>query len=178
MKGLRIIIAAFIFSTLSITAFSQETRSKKAMFVELGGAGIASSFNYEQRIWTKNNHDFSLRGGLGYFPLIVNTKLSVGTFSAILGANFDKNFNHHILTIGVSNAVTSTKANGISDDFNTISFSHLIIPNLGYRYHKPEKHRLFAGIGYSPIISYNGLSIENRLFQFKNHFYLSIGLIL
>ena len=145
------------------------------MFVELGGAGIATSLNYEQKIWTKNNRSFSLQGGLGYFPLILNTKLSAGTYSAILGANFNLHFSKHHLNIGLSNSLTSTIATGISEDFNSVSYSHLIIPKVGYRYRKPEKHKLFVGIGYSPIISYNGLSIENRLFQFKNHFYLSIG---
>ncbi len=170
------VIIAFFILTISASVFSQIALSKKSLFVELGGVGIATSVNYEQNIWMKSKHSLSVRAGLGYFPLILNTKLSAGTYSAILGANFNRHFNNHSLTMGISNAFTSTFAKGISDDFNTVTFSHLIIPNLGYRYQKPEKHKLFAGIGYSPIISYDGLSIENRLFQFKNHFYLSVGL--
>ncbi len=176
MIRIKIIITALAFATIGTSVFSQETRSKKAMFVQFGGAGIAASINYEQKTWMKNNHSLSLRGGLGFFPLILNTKLAAGTYCVILGANFNKHFNNHTVSTGISNAATSTIANGIGNDFNTVSFSHLIIPNMGYRYQKPEKHKLFAGIGYSPIISYNGLSIENRLFQFKNHFYLSVGL--
>ncbi len=176
MIQLKIIITALVFTTISTSLLSQESHSKKTLFVELGGAGIAASINYEQTIWEKKNHTFSLRGGLGYSPLILNTKLAAGTYGIILGANYNKHFKNHRLIAGISNAVASTIANGISDDFNTLSFSHLIIPNLGYRYQKPEKHRLFAGIGYSPIVSYDGISIENRLFQFKNHFYLSVGI--
>ncbi len=176
MIRIKIIITALILATICSSAFSQEALSKKFLFVDFGGAGIAASLNYEQIMWMKNKHSFSLRGGLGYFPLILNTKLSRGTYSVILGANYNKHFNKHILSIGISNAVTTTVANGISNDFNTLRYSHLIIPNMGYRYQKPEKHKLFAGMGYSPIISYDGLSIENHFFQFKNYFYLSIGL--
>ena len=176
MIRIKIIITALIFATISSSAFSQEACSKKALFVDFGGAGIAASLNYEQIIWMKKNHAFSLRGGLGYFPLILNTKLSGGTYSVIWGGECNKPFHNHIISIGISNAVSTTIANGVSNDFNTLSYSHLIVPNIGYRYQKTEKYKLFAGIGYSPIISYDGLSIENRFFQFKNHFYLSIGL--
>lgn len=169
-------IIALVLVALSIATFSQEILSKRAVYLEIGGCGIATSLNYEHKIWTRNNYAFSLKGGLGYFPLILNTKLSAGTTSSILGANFSRNFKAHSISIGISNAFTSTFAKGISSEFNIVSYSHLIIPTIGYRYQKPEKRKIFAGIGYSPLISYDGISVENQLVQFKNHFYLSLGL--
>ncbi len=169
-------IIALVFISLGTVSFTQEAISNKAVFIELGGSGIAASLNYEQIIWVKSNNAFSLKGGLGYFPLIVNTKLSVGTTSLIVGANYIRKHNNHGISLGISTALTSTIAKGVSEDVETVSYSHLIIAQIGYRYQKPEKHKLFAGLGYSPIISYNGLSLENHFFQFKNHFYLSVGM--
>lgn len=169
-------IISLIFISLSTVSFTQEAISNKAVFIELGGSGIAASLNYEQNIWVKNNNAFSLKGGLGYFPLIVNTKLSVGTTSLIVGANYIRKHHNHGINLGISTALTSTIAKGISNDFKTVSYSHLIIPQIGYRYQKPEKNKLFASLGYSPIISYDGLSLENQFFQFKTHYYLSVGL--
>lgn len=172
----RNIIAVLVFATITASLFSQDGLSERALYLELGGAGIAGSLNYEQVIWNKNYQALSLRGGVGYLPLILNTKLSAGTYNLILGVNYNKRLHNHLLTIGISNAVSTTIANGINDSFNTVSYSHLIIPKMGYRYQKPEKHKVFAGIGYSPILSYDGLSIDNKLLQFKNHFYISVGL--
>ncbi len=176
MIRMKIVIAALFFATMPTSVFSQDAISGKALYLELGGAGIATSLNYEQTIWMKSSHALSIRSGLGYAPLILNTKLSAGTYNLIMGVNYNKRWHNHLLTVGISNAVSTTIANGINDSFNTVSYSHLIIPNLGYRYQNPEKHKLFTGIGYSPILSYDGLSIENRFFQFKNHFFLSVGL--
>ena len=176
MIRIKTTIAALIIATMATPLFSQDALSTKAMYIELGGAGIAASLNYEQTVWMKNSHALSLRGGLGYAPLILNTRLSAGTYGLIVGLNYNKRINNHLFTLGISNTASTTIANGISDDFNTLMYSHLIIPNMGYRYQRPEKNKLFAGIGYSPILSYDGLSIENRFFQFKNHFYLSVGL--
>jgi len=168
---------ALVLVTFTNATFSQETLSKKAIYLEIGGSGIATSLNYEHSIWIRNSMAFSLRAGLGYFPMILNTQFSVGTISAIAGANFSRKFNNrHAVSIGISNAFTSTVARGISDDFDNVSYSHLIIPAIGYRYQHPEKHKVFAGIGYSPLISYGGISVENQLFQFKHHFYLLLGL--
>jgi len=168
-------IIALVFISLSTVSFTQEAISNKAVFIELGGSGIAASLNYEQNVWVKNNNALSLKGGLGYFPLIVNTKISEGTNSIIVGANYIIKHCNHGISLGISTALTGTIAKGISNDFKTVSYSHLIIPQIGYRYQKPEKNKLFAGLGYSPIISYDGLSLENHLLQFKNHFYVSVG---
>ena len=173
---MKIVTIALVFVALSSVTFSQETLSKRAVYLEIGGSGIAASLNYEQTFWTRNNNAFSLRGGLGYFPLILNTNISLGTTSAILGANFSRNFKAHYLNIGISNALTSTFSKGIGSEFNSVSFSHLLIPAIGYRYQQPEKHKVFVGIGYSPLLSYDGISIENKMLQFKNHFYVSLGL--
>jgi len=171
------VIIALFFVAFSSATFSQEALSKKALYLEIGGSGIATSLNYEHIIWIRNRNAISLRAGLGYFPMILNTEFSAGTVSAIAGANFSRRFkNNHAISIGISNAFTSTVARGISDDFNSVSYSQLIVPAIGYRYQKPEKHKVFTGIGYSPLISYDGISVENQLFQFKNHFYLIIGL--
>ena len=170
------VILTFVIAALTTVTFSQEALSKRAIYLEIGGSGIAASLNYEQNIWTKYNYAISLKGGLGYFPLILNTELSAGTSSAILGANFSRELKMHSIRIGISNAFVSTIANGISNDFSTVTYSHLIIPNIGYRYQKPEKNKLLVGFGYSPIISYDGLSLENQFFQFKSHFYLTVGM--
>ena len=171
------VIIALVFVAFTSATFSQEAPSKRALYLEIGGSGIAASLNYEHRIWIRNSNAFSLRAGLGYFPMILNTEFSVGTVSAIAGANFSKKFNNrHAVSIGISNAFTSTVARGISEDFSSVSYSQLIIPAIGYRYQHPEKHKVFAGIGYSPLFSYDGISVENQLFQFKNHFYLLLGL--
>jgi hypothetical protein len=171
------VIIAIILVAIPSATFAQEAPSKNALYLEIGGSGIAASLNYEHEIWSRNSNTVSLRGGLGYFPMILNTEFSVGTVSAIAGANFSRRFNHrHAVSIGISNAFTGTVAKGISDDFNSVSYSHLIIPAIGYRYQPPGKHKVFGGIGYSPLISYDGISVENQLFQFKNHFYLIVGL--
>lgn len=171
------VIIAIILVALTSATFAQEAPSKRALYLEIGGSGIAASLNYEHEIWSRNSNAISLRGGLGYFPMILNTEFSVGTVSAIAGVNFSRKFNiNHALSIGISNAFSGTVARGISDDFNTVSYSQLIVPTIGYRYQHPEKHKVFGGIGYSPLISYDGISVENQLFQYKNHFYLIIGL--
>jgi hypothetical protein len=171
------VIIALIIVALTSTTFAQEAPSNNALYLEIGGSGIASSLNYEHNIWSRNSNTVSLRGGLGYFPMILNTEFSVGTISAIAGVNFNRKFNSkHALNIGISNAFTGTVARGISDAFNSVSYSQLIVPTIGYRYQHPEKHKVFGGIGYSPLISYDGISVENQWFQLKNHFYLIIGL--
>lgn len=171
------VIIAIILVALTSATFAQEAPSKSALYLEFGGSGIATSLNYEHNIWRRNSNAISLRGGLGYFPMILNTEFSVGTVSAIAGVNFSTRFNNrHAVSIGISNAFTSTVARGISDDFNSVSYSQLIVPSIGYRYQHPEKRKVFGGIGYSPLISYDGISVENQLFQFKNHFYLLLGL--
>ncbi|MDF1573119.1 MAG: hypothetical protein P1P82_16040 [Bacteroidales bacterium] len=171
------VIIALFFVAFTSALFAQEAPSEKALYLEIGGSGIAASLNYEHNIWIRNSNAFSLRAGLGYFPMILNTEFSAGTVSAIAGAYFSRKFNSkHALSIGISNAFTSTVARGISDDFNSLRYSQLIVPSIGYRYQSPEKHKVFWGIGYSPLISYDGISVENQLFQFKNHFYLILGL--
>lgn len=175
MKRVIITLALISFAT---SIFSQEALSKRAVCFEIGGSGIATSINYEQKVWIKSNNAFSLKGGLGYFPLITNGKLSAGTYSMILGGNFIRTHKNHGITLGISTAFTTSFGNRSSNDFKAVSYSHLVVPQLGYRYQNPQKHNLFAGIGYSPIISYDGLSVENNLLQFKNHFYLSVGLYL
>ena len=169
-------IIILIFISISTALFAQEVISKKALFIELGGCGIATSLNYEHYIRVKSHNAFSLKVGIGYFPLIVNNSLSVGTISAILGTNYISKYNNHGICFGVSTTLTSTVSKAINDDFKTVKYSQLIIPQLAYRYQKPEKHRLFAGLGYTPIISYNGLSLKNQYFQFKNHFCLFVGI--
>ena len=171
-----VLIVLYVF--LSVVSNAQEMISNKAVFIELGGSGIAASLNYEQNIWMKNSNVFALKGGLGYFPVIVNANFSMGTGSVILGGTYTRKFKNFGLNLGVSTALTSTIVQNDNNNLKTMSTSQLIIPQLGWRFQKAEKHSVFAGCGYSPIVSFNGLSLENELLQFKSHYYVLVGVSL
>lgn len=169
-----IIFISFVLCTQLL--FSQENISKRSINLEIGGAGLLSSINYEQNLWTKSNNSFKLRTGFGYFPVIVNTKFAAGTYSFILGANYLKAFKNHHVVIGISNSFAHSIISGTNSENGNYIFSNFVIPAIGYRFQKMAIKKLYFGIGYSPVISFTGYSVNNEFMQFKNHFYIQCGL--
>jgi len=158
-----------------VTVFSQEDVSKANIYLELGGAGMLTSINYEQKVWARNNNALNLRAGVGYFPLIVNTKMAAGTYSLIVGANFLKNYRNHHIVVGLYNSFANTFTTRTNRESGNYIFNNLIVPSIGYRYQKTEKGRFFIGVGYSPVISFTGFTISNSSMQYKNYFCLYLG---
>lgn len=173
-KILYLIVGVFSISF----GYSQEKTNLHQLYIEFGGAGLATSLNYEKQFLSKPNNIFSAKVGIGYLPLFVNGKASVGTYCLILGANYIKGYKNHHAVFGISNSLASSFASGLNKEFNSLTYSYLLVPSIGYRYQVFEKNKIFAGIGYSPIISFSGFSVENKLLQYKNHFYLSLGITL
>lgn len=171
-----ILLAVFVL--FAEAAFSQTKSSNRNIYLELGGAGLLTSINYEQKVWTKNSNSINIRAGAGYFPTIVNTEFAAGTYGLILGANYMKSFSHHHVVIGLSNSFANTFTTRTSRETGNYIFSNLVIPTIGYYYKNHEKNRLLFGVGYSPVISITGYSVNNELLQYKNHFYVSLGISL
>lgn len=172
MKKLIITIATTLIIGLG---YSQERPSANRLSFELGGAGLATSVNFEHTVIDNDKSMIVPKVGIGYLPVFVNGSFSTGTFSFIAGANYIRKYKNHQAVLGVSNSVTATYTGGLGDSFSSSTYSYLIIPNFGYRYKISEKRGLFIGAGYSPIISFNGFSVEKQLMQYKNHFYITVG---
>ena len=74
----------FFLSPLILTAQTIENRTKpaQAIFLEVGGAGLSYSFNYEHRL--KGEGGLGFRGGLGYISRVDDIKM----FSAPFQVNY------------------------------------------------------------------------------------------
>ncbi len=175
MKKLIITIATILIIGLG---YSQERSSANQLSFELGGAGLATSVNFEHIVFNNYKSMIVPKVGLGYLPVFVNGAFSTGTFSFIAGANYIRKYKSHKVVLGVSNSLTATFLRGLGDSFSSSTYGYHIIPNFGYRYIISEKNGLFVGAGYSPIVSFNGFSVEKQLMQYKNHFYITVGFVL
>ncbi len=175
MKKLIITIA----TTLIISfGYSQEHSSVNQLSFELGGAGLATSVNFERTVFSNGENRIVPKVGIGYLPVFVNGAVSTGTFSLIAGANYIRGYKNHQAVLGVSNSIAASFVNGLGDSFSSSTYNYLIIPNFGYRYRISEKRGCFVGAGYSPIVSFNGFSVQKQPMQYKNHFYLTVGFAL
>jgi|GEM_PF-990860 len=171
-------LAALLLVFCTLTNVKAQSSGKTRYFsIELGGAGLAASFNYDHLIFQKNNHKLWPRVGVGYMPLLINGKLTTGTWGIIAGVNYLYSFDHHQAVAGFSNNLTTTFLHGSGDPFRQFSVSYLMIPRIGYRY-QDFNSKYFLGAGFSPVISFNGFSLNQHLMQYKNHFYITIGLSL
>lgn len=175
MKKLIITIATSLIIGLG---YSQERSSANQLSFELGGAGLATSVNFEHTVIDNNKSMIVPKVGIGYLPVFVNGSFSIGTFSFIAGANYIRKYKNHQAVLGISNSIAASFASGLGNSFSSSTYSYLIIPNFGYRYIISEKKGLFIGAGYSPIVSFNGFSVEKQLMQYKNHFYITVGFAL
>ncbi|MFP4557222.1 MAG: hypothetical protein ACLFNU_10155 [Bacteroidales bacterium] len=173
------IIFTIVVSYLIISSgYSQEHSRANQLSFELGGAGLATSVNFERAVFRIGESRIVPKVGLGYLPVFVNGSFSTGTFSLIAGANYIRGYKNHQAVLGVSNSIAASFVSGLGDSFSSSSYSYLAVPNIGYRYIISEKRNLFVGAGYSPIISFSGFSIEKQPMQYKNHFYLTVGFAL
>lgn len=175
---MRYFILLAVFVLFAEAAFSQTKSSNRKIYMELGGAGLLTSINYERNVWIKNSNSLNIRAGAGYLPTIVNTEFAAGTYCLILGANYMKSVSNHHVVIGFSNSFANTFTTRTSREKGNYIFSNLVIPAIGYQFKKPEKNKFFLGVGYSPVISTTGYSVTNKLIQYKNHLYVSLGITL
>lgn len=174
----KLIITIAIYTLITSLGYSQEHSRTNQLSFELGGAGLATSVNFEHTVFDNNKSIIVPKVGLGYLPIFVNGAFSTGTFSIIAGANYIREYKNHQTVLGVSNSLATSFINGLASSLNSKSYSYLIVPNIGYRYKISKKTDLFVGAGYSPIVSFSGFSVEKQLMQYKNHFYVTVGFTL
>jgi hypothetical protein len=135
----------------------QERTANNALYVELLGAGIIYSVNYDRRIG-----DLALRAGLGYWSLSSGTSSTGGSASASwVGVPLSVSYNigslKHSFEVGAGVTIHhfsgSASAPGVeSSGSGTLVFGHAIF---GYRYQPPQTG-FFLRAGFSPIVGSGG----------------------
>jgi hypothetical protein len=164
----------FLLLLINTLYISAQVKKKKSIYMEVGGAGLAASINYEHEILSIGKLATYARAGLGYFPMIINGSMSVGSINPVIGfSGLFGNEVHHI-EVGISNTFTLTFDNTTENNQHN-DFSYLLFPSLGYQFQKAGKKKLFYKIGYSPALYFDGVSTHYKSIFYKHFFYFGIG---
>lgn len=146
----KIFLALLVFASASVNAqkhFQDEVTSPaKAMYVELGGPGVAS-INYDMR-FTKSESGIGGRIGVGGFS--INDGIDkVGAVFIPIGVNYIMSKDsRHYFEVGGGVTFVSTHASSGTDEGNFSSnFGHL---NFGYRL-QPKDGGFFFRAAINPV---------------------------
>lgn len=157
----------FFFTLLSISFHSlAQSTAKNALYLELGGAAIAYSLNYERTIFNGSKINTNARVGFAIFPLHgdqdindindINYLVPLG-LNFVFGnkkRHFETGLNYTFGRTSSSSTTTNT-LNGVvvrkTTEVNQY-FSNLLLPYIGYRYQKQEGGFLFK-LNAMPVIS-------------------------
>jgi len=172
MKAKYLLVIIIVIATLGCVQAKEFERNLSA---EIGGLGLGFSLKLEQEVFYKNTNSVMLGIGVGYMPLFVNGEFAAGTFSFVAGGKYLKKYSQHRIVAGMSNSLAVSYVTGANEAFDRVLYNYLFSPEVGYRYLLGGKSGVFAGAAYSPVCSFNGLSVNRKPLQYKNYFYLVIG---
>lgn len=166
------LIKSILFLTIIIhtTSFGQGLRkdsiiNKNQFCLEIGGAGLFGSFNYERLILEKLNNKLLLRIGISYVPLKVNKNYAIGTPLIPIGLYYLIGVKHNF-ELGLNNTIGYT----IDNISNNSEWNNIIMPSIGYRYETFYNKSIFISVAYSP-----GLYFMNSKIEFMNWAKIGIG---
>jgi hypothetical protein len=143
------------------TTIHSETRPK-TMFLELGGAGIALTLNYDTRFGNTRDK-WGYRVGAGYYNTGANS-----VFSVPLQVNYLYGFNQggggsSFLELGAGTTFVHSNGstNGTVFQFDNVT-GFCATATIGYRYQQDNGGINFR-IGFVPILYYDGLTAAGGL---------------
>jgi hypothetical protein len=157
MKNFLPAIILFLLSIPAIAQFDQTPLTTKAIYVELGGAGLPYSFNYDFRFDPTKQDGWGMRVGLGGYtttnesffsaPIMLNRLYGKGTnfFEVGIGATFfafDNTDYSFILDV-----------NGSPSAMGTMNFGYRRIPIDGGFMWKINLNPIFNNNGFWPLFA-------------------------
>ncbi len=161
---MKILILCLVIVMIHLSLSGQDLKkdsilSKNHLSLELGGAGIAGSINYERLIKMKANYKLLSRVGLLYIP--DNLNYNKGIIALPFGLYYLIGIKHH-LELGLNNTISWWNFNGNPDvrRFSDIkipresTIDYYVIPSIGYRFEDFYRKSVFYSLAYSPIISF------------------------
>jgi hypothetical protein len=193
MKILILIITIFLSHQFLIGQITKRDSliSKNNYCLELGGAGIVGSLNYERLILIKTNKKLLFRVGLS-IPI---SEYSLKTPRIPLGLYYLiglKESLHHF-ELGFNNTIGYTFDNSVLN-YEEKKFNYYIIPSIGYRFENFYNKSLNFSFAYSPVLFFykrepntiyvqkNGIFNQkiifngsNEVLAFVNRLKISIG---
>jgi hypothetical protein len=150
--------------------------NKNHLSVELGGAGVLGSINYERLVKAKSNK-LLLRVGLSYLPLTVNNKKALGTPILPFGLYYLIGDKHH-LELGLNNTFGYT----VDNITNKNELKYFLMPSVGYRFENFFKKSVYFSIAYSPVFAFedyskcvNCIKADSNTGQFQNWAKIAVG---
>ena len=166
----------FLFFAL-ITVYvidAQEPVKKNSAYLELGGAGMTFSVNYQRLFYQFSGNKLEARIGVGYFPLYVNNNPVFGTLNKLLGINYLHSLGNHHAEASFTTCIAETFDESVArDKFSKTSY--IFSPSLGYRYQNFSKNSIVLKAAWAPMVSFYGISPETKKIFFKNYILLGIG---
>ena len=138
-----------------------QKNAKQSLYIELGGAGLLASINYEYKLLNTNNVSAYARGGLGYFPAIINGSMSFGSINPVIGFTGLYSFHNHHVELGISNTFALTIDN-LTENSRYNDFSYLFFHLLDIDFKSQRKRNYstesdilqqFISKGYLPTIN-------------------------
>jgi hypothetical protein len=167
MKKISVLLmAAMLLCSNFVTSAQEEETSGRQFYVELGGAGVLFSANYQSRLKPAERLGWGYRVGIGYAPLDVQSRryyegdeyheagyyddyLSQTIYTIPLGVNyiFGKANSPHTFEAGAGFTIMSKKTTYSNYLFGSFPFMYRRIPTDG---------GFTWGIGLIPIIKSGG----------------------
>jgi hypothetical protein len=136
-------------------------------FIELGGAGLALTANYDQR-FNQGRDKWGFRAGAGYYNTGANWVFSVPlqvNYLYSLNKNADPTgfWGSSFLELGVGTTFVRSQGstNGTTFEFDDIT-GFCGTATIGYRYQQDSGGFNFR-IGFVPVVYYNGLIAEGGI---------------
>lgn len=162
---MRVLILSLAIVMIHLALSGQDLKkdsilSKNHLSFELGGAGIAGSFNYERLIKMKSNNKLLSRVGLSYIPGSIN--YNKGIISLPFGLYYLIGIKHH-LELGLNNSIAWWNIKGNTDESKIAgikiaegsSMFYYVMPSIGYRFEDFYRKSVFYSLAYSPIIDFS-----------------------
>ncbi len=157
-EDMRNLIICLIFVLIQSHVSGQDlkndsTISKNSFSVELGGAGLIGSLNYEHLIKKASNNKLLFRAGFSYIMPPIDDKHS---FLLPFGLYYLIGIKHHI-ELGLNNTILWSQFPGATNGDNinipkANCWDYFIMPSVGYRFENFNQKNIYFSIAYSPAI--------------------------
>ena len=147
------LIVSFLF-LITITAFSQQPsehrfQNRNSFQVELGGHGLAYSFNYERIIINGNNFKTATQIGMSYYP----SSTGIRDIWLPICINELYSFGSHHIEGGIGYVIIREATRDIENNPDEWFWSGVFTGRIGYRYQKPDG-RLVLRAGFTPFMEH------------------------
>lgn len=129
----KFLLCVFLGISSFVSLLAQEGLPRNASYIEVGGAGLFGSVNYERQLGKKPG--VSLRAGLGYYS-------ENGNFLTIpLGINYLfelKNKKNFFIEGGLTATFARRNAEIFKNNLPNDAHDFYLVPSIGYRKHTPK----------------------------------------